>query len=211
MTGGLASVQTNNYALAFKRIQQDLETYYSLGYRAGTERVDRQRRLDVRVKTKGYIVRNRETFVEKSIFAEMNDRVIANLLYRTKANELSILVKMNTPIATEDGDLFRVPVEVQIPMDSLTLLPQGESEYVGGFDVYVAVSNKDGDMSDVNRKSHQLRIPTSDMPRAKGKYYTYAVDLLMEKGLNRVSVGVVDQISNVTGFAREQIMAADLR
>jgi VWFA-related protein len=210
MTGGLASIQTNNYALAFKRIQSDLESYYSLGYRAGTERVDRQRRIDVRVKNKSYIVRNRETFVEKSTFAEMSDRVIANLLYRTKANDLNVLVKMNTPAATDDG-LFRVPVEIQIPMDSLTLLPQGETEYAGGFDVYVAVANKEGDMSDVARKSHQLRIPTSDLPRAKGKYYTYALDLLMEKGLNRVSVGVVDQISNVSGFAREQIMAQDLR
>ncbi len=210
MTGGLASIQTNNYALAFKRIQQDLESYYSLGYRAGTERVDRQRRIDVRVKNRNYIVRNRETFVEKSTFAEMSDRVIANLLYRAKANDLNVLVKMNTPIATEDG-LFRVPVEIQIPMDSLTLLPQGDSEYAGGFDIYVAVANKEGDMSDVSRKSHQLRVPTSDLPRAKGKYYTYALDLLMEKGLNRVSVGVIDQISNVSGFAREQIMAQDLR
>src|SRR5256885_13207989 len=79
MTGGLASINTNNYAKAFKDIARDLEAYYSLGYRAGTERVDRQRNLDVRVKNRNYIVRNRQTFVEKSTYAEMNDRVIANL------------------------------------------------------------------------------------------------------------------------------------
>ena len=210
MTGGLASIQTNNYALAFKRIQSDLESYYSLGYRAGTERVDRQRNIDVRVKNRNYIVRNRQTFVEKSTFAEMSDRVIANLLYKTKTNDLSILVRMHTPVPSEDG-LFRVPVEIQIPMESLTLMPQGESEFVGGFDVYVAVANKDNDMSDVARKQHQLRVPAGDMARIKGKYYTYALDLLMEKGLNKLSVGVVDQISNVSGFAREQIIAQDLR
>ena len=48
------------------------------------------------------------------------------------------------------------------------------------------------------------------MERAKGKYYTYSVDLLMEKGLNKISVGVVDDVSNVSGFAREQIIAQDL-
>jgi hypothetical protein len=210
MTGGLASIQTNNYALAFRRIQNDLESYYSLGYRAGTERVDRQRNIDVRVKNRNYIVRARQTFVEKSTFAEMSDRVIANLLYKTKSNELSILVRMHTPIPSEDG-LFRVPVEIQIPMESLTLMPQGETEYVGGFDVYVAVANKDNDMSDVARKAHQLRVPASDIPKTKGKYYTYALDLLMERGLNRLSVGVIDQISNTTGFSREQIIAQDLR
>jgi hypothetical protein len=90
-------------------------------------------------------------------------------------------------------------------------MPQGETEYVGGFDVYVAVANKDNDMSDVARKAHQLRVPASDIPKTKGKYYTYALDLLMERGLNRLSVGVIDQISNTTGFSREQIIAQDLR
>jgi hypothetical protein len=140
----------------------------------------------------------------------MNDRVIANLLYRTKSNDLKILVKTDTPRATDEG-LFRVPIEVQIPIDSLTLLPQGEAAYAGGFDVYVAVANKDGDMSDVARRSHTLRVPQSEMEKAKGKYYTYSLDLLMEKGLNRISVAVVDTVSNVTGFARDQVIASDLR
>lgn len=210
MTGGVASIQTNNYAQAFRNIQRDLDTYYSLGYRATTERVDRQRSLTVHMKNKNYIARSRQTFVEKSTYAEMNDKVIANLLYKTKQNDLKILVRTGAPAAA-DEDLYKVPLDIQIPMDSLTLLPQGDNEYVGGFDVYVAVANKDGDMSDVSRKSHQLRVAAADMERAKGKYYTYSVDLLMEKGLNKISVGVVDDVSNVNGFAREQIIAQDLR
>jgi VWFA-related protein len=210
MTGGVASIQTNNFAQAFRNIQRDLDTYYSLGYRATTERVDRQRSLTVHMKNKNYIARSRQTFVEKSTYAEMNDKVIANLLYRSKQNDLKILVRTGAPVAADD-DLYKVPVDIQIPMDSLTLLPQGEGEYVGGFEVYVAVANKDGDMSDVSRKSHQLRVPAADMERAKGKYYTYSVDLLMEKGLNKISVGVVDDVSNVNGFAREQVIAQDLR
>jgi VWFA-related protein len=210
MTGGVASIQTNNFAQAFRNIQRDLDTYYSLGYRASTERVDRQRELTVRVKNKNYVARARQTFVEKSTFAEMNDKVIANLLYKTRQNDLKILVRTGTPAAS-DEDLYKVPVDIQIPMDNLTLLPQGDNEYIGGFDVYVAVANKDGDMSDVSRKTHQLRVPASDMERAKGKYYTYSVELLMEKGLNKISIGVVDNVSNVNGFAREQVIAQDLR
>ncbi|MBK5259167.1 MAG: VWA domain-containing protein [Thermoanaerobaculia bacterium] len=212
MTGGLASTQTNNFADAFKRIQRDLDSYYSLGYRASTERVDRQRYVSVRLKNNknGYVVRNRQTFVEKSTFAEMNDRVIANLFYRTKANDLNIIVRTGAPHAVEDG-LYQVPVEIQIPMDNLTLLPQGETEHVGGFEVYVAVADKNGDMSDVSRRSHTLRVAKEDAARAKGKFYTYSLDLLMEKGLNKISVGVVDSISNTNGFAREQVIAQDLR
>jgi VWFA-related protein len=208
MTGGLASINTNNYAKAFKDIARDLDAYYSLGYRAGTERVDRQRNLDVRVKNRNYIVRNRQTFVEKSTYAEMNDRVIANLLYKTKANDMHILVKTGTPVAQDE--LFRVPVEIQIPMESLTLLPQGEA-YMGGFSVYCAVANKDGDMSDVSRQQHQIRVPSTDYPKLKGKYYAYSLDMLMEPGPNRISIGVMDDVSNTTGFDRVPINAADLR
>ncbi|MGZ7031841.1 MAG: VWA domain-containing protein [Thermoanaerobaculia bacterium] len=213
MTGGLASIRTNNFKAAFNRIASDLDTYYSLGYRAGTERVDRQRSIQVRLKTpnRNYIVRSRQTFVEKSTYAEMSDRVVANALYPSKANDMKILTRIGTPVATDDEDLFRVPVDIQIPMESLTLVPQGEEMYTGGFDVYVVVANKDGDLSDVARKTHQLHVPSVDMARTKGKFYTYSVDLLMEKGLNRISVGVSDEISNTTGFARDQVLAKDLR
>jgi VWFA-related protein len=210
MTGGVASTQTNNFERAFDRIRTDLESYYSLGYRAGTERVDRQRYLTVKMKNKDYRARSRQTFVEKSVYAEMNDRVVANLLYRGKTNELGVLARVRTPLPTEDG-YFRVPVDVQIPMQALTLLPQGEAEYVGGFDVYVVVANKDNDMSDVARKSHQIRVPKEDFKNLSGKFYTYTLDMLMEKGLNKISIGVVDQISSTSGFAREQIIAADTR
>ncbi|HEX6177070.1 MAG TPA: VWA domain-containing protein [Thermoanaerobaculia bacterium] len=212
MTGGQASVNTNNFADAFKRIQRDMEFYYSLGYRASTERVDRQRYVSVRLKNnpQRHIVRARQTFVEKSTYAEMSDRVVANLHYRSKANDMAILVRTGRPVASGDG-LFQVPVEIQIPMERLTLLPQGEGEHVGGFEVFIVVADKNGDMSDVARKAHQVRVPATDLDKTKGKYYAYSVDLLMEKGHNRISVGVLDQISNENGFATVPVLAQDLR
>ena len=209
MTGGMASVNTNNFAGAFQNIEKDLDSYYSLGYRAGTERVDRQRSLEVRLKQRGFIVRSRQSFVEKSTYAEMSDRVVANLLYRTKSNDLKIAVRSNSPVPQDDG-LFRVPIEIQIPMDSLTFLPQGEI-HAGGFTVYVAVANKDGDMSDVSHKQHQITLTPEQAEKAKGKYYTYELTLLMEPGLNKISVGVVDDVSSVTGFAKDQVIAQDMR
>ena len=208
LTGGVATARSNNFAGAFKNIIRDLDSYYSLGYRAGTERVDRQRSLEVRVKNKQLRVRNRQTFVEKSTFQEMSDRVIANLLYKTKANDLGIRMKVNSPVPAED--LFKVPVEVHIPLDNLVLLQQGEA-YMGGFSIYVVVGNKDGDMSDVARKSHQITVPRGDFTKAKGKYYTYTLDLMCERGLNKISVGVVDDVSNTSGFDKQQVIAQDLR
>jgi VWFA-related protein len=208
MTGGLATINTNNFSKAFQNIARDMDSYYSLGYRSGTERVDRQRSLAVRTKNKKLVVRSRQTFVEKSTYAEMSDRVIANVLYKTKANDLHIVVKAGRP--ERNDDLFRVPVEVQIPMQSLTLLPQGE-EYMGGFSLFIVVANKDGDLSDVAQKSHQIRVPAKQFGQIAGKYYTYALDLMMEPGLNKISVGVVDDVTNTSGFDRQQVIAQDLR
>jgi VWFA-related protein len=209
MTGGAATVGTNNFGAGFNRIKSDLESYYSLGYRAGTERVDRQRNVEVRINNRNYIVRARRSFVEKSIPTEMTDRVIANLFYPTTANDLNIVIKTGQPIAVE-RDRFRVPLEVRVPMDNLTLLQQGEI-MAGGFSLYLVVANALGDMSDVAQQSQPLRIPPAEVENAKGKYYTYSVDLLMEKGRNRISVGVIDDLSNVTGFERQDVLAADLR
>jgi len=90
---------------------------------------------------------------------------------------------------------------------AMTLLPQGEEQSVGGFDVYVVVGNKDNDMSDVAQKSNQVRVPKAAMSQLSGKFYTYTLELLIERGLNKISLGVVDQISNTSGFTREQIIA----
>jgi hypothetical protein len=62
-------------------------------------------------------------------------------------------------------------------------------------------------MSEVARKSHQIRVPNAEVKNLAGKIYTYTLELLVERGLNRISVGVVDQIANTSGFAREQIIA----
>ena len=130
----------------------------------------------MRLKTRGYLVRSRQSFVEKSTFAEMTDRVVANLLYRTKSNDLKIAVRSSSPLPQEDG-LFKVPIEIQIPMDSLTFLPQGDVN-AGGFTVYVAVANKDGDMYDVSRKQHQITLAKGELEKSKGKFYTYSLTLL---------------------------------
>lgn len=209
LTGGRATIGTNNFQNAFANIERDLSSYYSLGYRSGTQRVDRQRSVQVRAKNRNYVVRARKSFVEKSVSTEMNDRVVANLFYPTKSNDMNITVITGTPEQIE-VDRFRLPLEIRIPMSSLTLIPQGEI-FSGGFTVYVVVGNKDNDMSDVVTQAQRLQIPPSDMETLAGRYYTYKMTLIVEKGRNKVSVGVVDEVGNMTGFDRREVLAADLR
>jgi len=209
MTGGLAVVGTNNFTTAFNRIAQDVSSYYSLGYRSGTERVDRRRSIEVKTKNREYVVRSRRSFVEKSITSEMSDKVIANLFYESSSNDLSIVIRTGAPRSQENGT-FMVPLEVLIPMDRLTLLPRGD-EFVGSFTLYVVVSDKNGDMSDVQKQTHQVHVPAKSVDELKGKHYTYSVDLVMNPGRGKISVGIADDLTTGTGFRTTELVARDLR
>ena len=44
-----------------------------------------------------------------------------------------------------------------------------------------------------------------------GKYYTYSLQLIMEPGPGKISVGVMDQVSNETGFSNIPVLVKDLR
>lgn len=209
LTGGLAVVGTNNFAAAFDRIAQDISSYYSLGYRSGTERVDRQRSLEVKTKNPQYLVRSRRSFVEKSVNSEMSDKVIANLFYESSLNDLGIVIRTGPP-RQQDNGTFLVPLETLIPIDRLTLLPRGE-EYVGSFAIYIVVSDKNGDMSEVQKQSHQVRVPAAKMGGLKGQHYTFALDLVMNPGRGKISVGLADEVTNATGFRTTELVARDLR
>lgn len=209
LTGGLAVVGTNNFTSAFDKIEADLSSYYSLGYRSGTERVDRQRSIEVKPKNRDHVVRSRRSFVEKSINREMSDKAIANLFYEGTANDLGVVVRTGRPMR-EENDLYNVPLEILIPMENLTLLPRGEV-HTGSFTAYIVVSNKHGDMSDVQTQQHQVHVPAGELSTIKGKHFTLAVNLLMEPGLGKISVGVVDDVTTGSGFRTTQLVVRDLR
>ncbi|MEA2465808.1 MAG: hypothetical protein QOJ98_3555, partial [Acidobacteriota bacterium] len=74
-TGGKAMAGSANWKLAFDTIANDLGVYYSLGYRTPGERQDRVKRVEVRLREKGYTVRTRKSIVEQTASTEMTDAV----------------------------------------------------------------------------------------------------------------------------------------
>jgi hypothetical protein len=209
MTGGVATTGTNNFGGAFDRIASDVNSYYSLGYRSGVERVDRQRSIDVRAKNKNYTVRSRKSFVEKSLYTEISDKVIANVFYDSNQNDLGIMVITGQARAAGD-ERFTLPMEIRIPMDNLAFIPTAAG-LRGGFSVFIVTADDNGDMSDVQQQQHPLTLTEEEQKASKGKFYTYSIDLLMRKGRNRISVAVVDDATKQIGYATREVLATDLR
>jgi hypothetical protein len=108
-------------------------------------------------------------------------------------------------MAARDGGHFTIPVQVIMP-STITLLPQDE-KLVGGFILYFVVGNDDGSTSDVMRRPQGLGIPPAAEKAIRAKPMTYNTAIRVKPGESVLSVGIVDQLSGATGFARAKIFA----
>lgn len=197
-TGGLAMIGAPS-DVAFAKIDEDLGSYYSLGYRTrpGTSA---ERNIEVRAKRSGLRVRSRKSLFYRSAEAEMADRVIANQLQPSVVNDLGISLAAD-PLRN-DGGKTMLPLKVLVPIANLTLLPSGETEIVGGFSVFVCMGDGKGDVSGVNVQSHQIRWPKEVLGQISGKSMTFAIDVPIEGERKQISVGVIDHVSQVSGFSK---------
>ena len=196
-TGGLAAWGAANIAAMLPKMAEDLETYYSLGYRAPGTSQGIARKLEVRTKNRDWTVRARREFVEKSDEEAVKDRVIANL-YQASAGSLPFEVEQGTPRST-GRNRWEVPLKLRIPINALTTLPDGSAE-AGQFSVYAASGAVAGVMSDVQRRSQPFRIPKEELAKAKESHFTYDFAMQLDEKANRLSIAVVDETGKEIGL-----------
>jgi VWFA-related protein len=206
-TGGSALTGSSNFKLALDTIANDLTTYYSLGFRTDEQRTDSIRKLDVRLKNpRGLNVRMRHEFVEKSLMSELNDAVAANLAYPIARNDLGVKAVAGTSQSAPDNHLT-VPLDIKVPTSTLTLVPDG-SDLVGRFSTFIAFGRGDGTVSKVVRQEQNLRFPADSLQRRKE--VTVRTALTIDAKTETVSVGVLDEISHLTGFAAVKLLAPSI-
>jgi VWFA-related protein len=203
-TGGIAAAGSSNWKLVFDTIANDLNIYYSLGYRTSGARQDRVKNVEVRLKKKGYIVRTRKAIIEQTAATEMNEAVAANLFQPRATNDLSIKAGIGT--ATPAGENLVHPLTITIPTSTLTLIPDG-TDLVGKFSVFAAFLRSDGAVSSVGRQTQQFRFPAASL--AKRKEVTVKLDVTADARVDAISLGVMDEASSATGFALVKLPPAE--
>lgn len=201
VTGGVM-VNSSNFDAAFDAVAKDLGYYYSLGYKPEESKSAKDRKIVVKAKNPEYHVRSRQSYAPKSTEDQISDRVVANIYHHVRS-DWPITVKTGEP--SKEGDRFRVPVQISIA-PTVTLLPQ-EGQLVGGFNVYIAVGTEGGAMSKVSKAAQPIKIPAEGELSLRSKPMTYDVSIVVRPGESTLSVGVVDQISSSSGFARTKIVA----
>ena len=86
-------------------------------------------------------------------------------------------------------------------------LRSANNDVAGGFDVYIAVGNDDGAMSEITRRAQPIRLPAESEQSLRAKPLVFMATLMVRPGANTVSIGVIDEVSNTQGFAHTRIVA----
>ncbi|HJQ37628.1 MAG TPA: VWA domain-containing protein [Thermoanaerobaculia bacterium] len=182
------------------QIAEDLESYYSLGYRGRGAALDRTRKVVVTTKRKDLRVRMRSEIVEKSDVTRMKERVTAALSYVADTGTLGVRV-LTGKVKKKSRNRFTLPLKVQVPIGQLVTVREGDAER-GAFSLFIGAGNGEILFSDVTQRTQLLNIPLRDFERAKQANFTYEVDLTIDPKVDRVAVGVYDEVGRQYGLLR---------
>jgi VWFA-related protein len=185
-------------------IALDVSSYYSLGYRAGQD-LDVPHRLEVRVKGRPELrVRARQEVLRKSPQREMTDRVVASLLVPVPSNELDIRVASEVVPTPKEQSSKLVHVAVSVPLSKLTFVPDGD-KLKASFSVHYAVLGARSEFVSGVHGIQVVEIPAADYEAKKNEVWTYVAPFHFSEPRSTVTVGVLDTLSNLSGFGTLEI------
>ena len=205
-TGGILAWGNVDIASKLSQVGDDFDDYYSLAYRAPEGSGNRVRDVVVRTRNRDYVVRSRRQYMRKDDDGRLKDRVLASL-FRASASSgssapapsgISVTADVGKPVK-ETKHSFRIPVSIRIPAKSL-MTTQNGSTSKGAFTVYVATGRVIGETSDVSKQTIPFTI--TDVEKAKDGFFTYDFDLRTDALTNALAVGIYDEVSRDSGFAR---------
>ncbi len=182
------------------QVQDDFDSYYSLGYRATNRGQDSARKIVVKTKNPAYTVRSRREYVEKSDTTRMKERVVANLFQPPGGTTMSIQAEVGPYSKKAPGECI-VPLRIRIPVASLMTTPDAKNN--GAFSVFVAWGNVLGRISDVTHRTQPFTV--ADVKSADGAYFLYELQVRMDGMTDKLSVGVLDEVSKDYGLQRIEL------
>jgi len=204
-TGGIAAAGPTDIVKMLPRIRDDFGSYYSLAYRVPSNRRGQSHTMVVKTNNSAYLVRSRRQFVEKSDDALMRDHVVANLLRGPASSGIAVSVSAGATVQTKKH-LYSIPIVVKVPKASLTMIP-GDGTNHGAFKVYVAPGRVLGYAGEV----WTVTLPFSAKSETRSGVFAYKFDLITDFATDKLSVGVIDDNSHDTGFARIDLPTSETK
>lgn len=205
-TGGRTFVASPQLATRLEAVTSDLSTYYSLGYHPSGDEPGRRRKLDVRVRPAGLRVLHRAQVTDSSWQEEAASSTISALVDDTEPeNPFGIVLVVGPqPERTRRRGALRMPIEVRIPLQQLTLLPDGD-QHQGNLWFEFALQDPDGGYRRLDSRPLTFQVPHAKLKEALSQYVSFRVELDMTPGKHRFATTVLDQLSGVRSTLRVPI------
>jgi VWFA-related protein len=205
-TGGRWFRGSSGIDETFKQMTTDLSVYYSLAYRA-TGEADTPRNVKVQVRNRPELnVRTRTEVLQKTTAREMDDLVVASLIYPRPVNELAINVTAGTP--TKARGYYTVPLDIVIPMEKLTFLPSEDgSKYIASFNVHFASAGRERDFISGGKTAQLIEISSAQRDSLNGVNYRYKTGINVSEGSSKIAIGLIDETTKLTGFGTVEVVA----
>jgi VWFA-related protein len=197
-TGGQAMLDVNDFLPELARMQEDFESYYSLGYTPNHTGDGRDHHVEVKVKRAGARVRYRQSYRDKPVLEKMADRTLAALFHGIEDNPLAVTIEIGDTAPADHGE-YAVPVRLRIPLFKLAILNK-DNTYQGKLRLMVATRDEAGGASSVRQVEVPLNIPRKEVLNAMGQYYVYTLTLHMKPGEQHVAVAVHDEVAATTSY-----------
>ena len=190
----------------FKQMSTDLSVYYSLAYRA-TGAAGETRKVDVKVRNHPELkVRTRTEVLQKSTGREMEDLVIASLIYPRPVNELGVNVTAGIPVKVRG--YFTIPLDIVLPINKLTFLPNDDgTKYVASFDVHYASAGRERDFLSGGKQNQIVEITPAQYANLAGVNYRYKTGINVSEGSSKIAIGLIDETTKLTGFGTVEVVA----
>lgn len=196
-TGGTAFSQVRDFDKVLTTFQQQLSSYYSLGYRSPSATGNHA--ITVQLKNHPeYRVVSRRSYAPKSADDMAKDRAVANLFRDAKSD---FDVRIDRGAAAKQGrDRYIVPLRIAFP-NKLLFLPEGK-EFTGRYTIYIAVADRDGDLAPVATQEQPIRLSAEQKAQLEGKSVGNMLQLLVRGGEQTVSIVVRDENGGSVGAGR---------
>ena len=217
-TGGRAIVNTRNFAGGFDRIASDLQNRYSLGYsathveRGSSHRIEVELTDEARRRYRGRLsIRHRDSYVDKSVSAEMADLTLVALSMEEAANPMGVRIAPvrgpGSEVVLDSGNV-QSRMLVAIPIGPLTLAPAAEG-HEANVRLWVQVIDGEGRVSEVTEHPVPVLVKEGEIEDARELSWPFAVDVVTAPGPHRVAIGVRDDLSATTSVATFDIDAGN--
>jgi VWFA-related protein len=216
-TGGTVAGEPTPAGQWAKRVADERQGAYSLGWAApeplpgvkDKTAPGKPRRLEIRVRRAGAVVRHRDSVVPTTRDGRTRAAVTAALMLGEVVGDTPIQVmtgapqpasmKNAPPGASASG--LEVDLEVHFPLGAVVLLP-GERFHEGKVRIWVATQDTEGRRSPLTRAELPIRVPNQELLTAQGRTAAWRTKLRLRAVPHVIAIGLDDPLGATLSTTR---------